>query len=63
MIWEKEEKDGNFVFSGKWPTSPRDAYAGLMVRESYDQMYLLQGSKEDCFKLFKIDFPLTVKTE
>ena len=37
MNWKKEREDGNFVFSNKWPTSERDAYAGLMVRESKDK--------------------------
>jgi hypothetical protein len=100
MNWEKEREDGNFVFSNKWPTSDRDAYAGLMVRESEDKrwvmgiawesfisaqghnpwkcmhlsirvgplkqgekktirgrIYLFKGSKEDCLRYFKRDFP------
>lgn len=99
LLWEKEQKDGNFVFSDKWPTSPRDAYSGLIVRESDDRkwvigiawesflsaqgynpwrcmhlsirvgplrmgetktirgkMYLFEGSKDDCFGLFNVDF-------
>jgi len=38
---EKEGQDGKFVFSRKWPTSDRDAYAGLMVRESEDQKWVM----------------------
>ena len=39
MDWEKESKDGNFVFASKkynykWPVSERNAQAGLMIRES-----------------------------
>jgi len=32
MNRKKERQDGHFVFSEKWPTSERDAYAGLMAR-------------------------------
>lgn len=35
--WEKEREDGQFVWHEKWPTSKRDAYAGLLVRESKDR--------------------------
>jgi len=31
---DAESADGRFVFSHKWPTSPDDAHAGLIVRES-----------------------------
>ena len=41
MAWEKELKDGNFVFSEKWPTSGRDAHAGLLVRESEDEKWTM----------------------
>ena len=41
MAWEKERTDGNFVFSEKWPTSDRDAYAGLLVRESEDKKWVM----------------------
>jgi len=39
MDWEKEREDGNFVFESaehnyKWPTSERNAHAGLLIRES-----------------------------
>jgi hypothetical protein len=37
MAWDKERKDGKFVFDKKWPTSGRDAHAGLLVRESQDK--------------------------
>ena len=30
-----------FVFSNKWPTSDRDAYQGIMVRESQDQRWVM----------------------
>jgi hypothetical protein len=100
MKWKKEQPDGNFAFSFKWPNSDRDAYAGLIIRESSDhkwtmgiawesfisaqghnpwtcmhlsikvgplakgqtktirgKMYLFKGTKEDCLKYFKNDFP------
>jgi len=41
MSREKERKDGAFIFSSKWPTSDRDAYAGLMVRESEDKQWVM----------------------
>ena len=41
MAWEKERKDGKFVFSEKWPTSSRDAQAGLLVRESEDKKWTM----------------------
>jgi hypothetical protein len=41
MAWEKERKNGKFVFSEKWPTSDRDAYAGLLVRESEDKKWTM----------------------
>lgn len=31
---DAEAVDGRFVFSHKWPTSPDNAHAGLIVRES-----------------------------
>ncbi len=34
MDWEKEGEDEDFVFSFKWPTSERNAHAGLLIRES-----------------------------
>jgi len=33
---DRKAKGGRFVFSDKWPTSPDDAHAGLIVRESND---------------------------
>jgi hypothetical protein len=33
---DKVSPSGQFVFSGKWPTSPRNAVAGLIIRESAD---------------------------
>jgi hypothetical protein len=41
MSWDKERKDGKFVFSEKWPTSARDAHAGLLVRESEDEKWTM----------------------
>ncbi|UCG50249.1 MAG: hypothetical protein JSU94_10740 [Phycisphaerales bacterium] len=41
MAWQKERKYGTFVFSEKWPTSSRDAYAGLLVRESEDKKWTM----------------------
>lgn len=41
MGWKKERDDGRFVFSGKWPTSERDAYAGLLIRESEDRKWVM----------------------
>jgi hypothetical protein len=41
MSWEKESKEGAFVFDNKWPTSGRDAYAGIMIRESKDGRYVM----------------------
>lgn len=41
MRWDKERGDGRFVFDEKWPTSERDAYAGVMVRESTDGRYVM----------------------
>jgi len=41
MAWEKEREDGKFVFSEKWPTSDRDAHAGLLVRESEDKKWTM----------------------
>jgi hypothetical protein len=98
MSWAKEREDGRFVFDEKWPTSERDAFAGVMIRESTDGryvmgigwesflsaqghnpwncmhlsirvgplvrgekrkirgwMYLFEGSKEDCLKIFEND--------
>lgn len=34
--WDKESEDDAFLFESKWPLSDRDAYAGIMVRESDD---------------------------
>ena len=39
--WDKERGDGKFVFSEKWPTSSRDARAGLLVRESEDRKWTM----------------------
>ncbi len=41
MAWDKEKDDGTFIWSDKWPTSPRDAYAGIMIRESSDGRYVM----------------------
>jgi len=39
--WEKERQDGKFVFDEKWPTSVRNAYAGIIIRESIDKRYVM----------------------
>jgi hypothetical protein len=41
MSWDKEKEDGRFVFDEKWPTSERDAFAGIMIRESGDECYVM----------------------
>lgn len=41
MNWEKERQDGKFVFDEKWPTSERNAYAGIIIRESVDKRYVM----------------------
>ena len=41
MAWDKERKNGKFVFDKKWPTSGRDAHAGLLVRESQDKKWTM----------------------
>jgi hypothetical protein len=41
MAWDKERDDDLFVFDEKWPTSKRDAYAGIMIRESDYRRYVM----------------------
>jgi hypothetical protein len=41
MSWDKEKEDGSFIFDEKWPTSERDAFAGIMIRESGDRRYVM----------------------
>jgi len=41
MTWAEDNGDGGFVFDEKWPTSDRDAYAGIMIRESDDKRYVM----------------------
>ncbi len=41
MNRKKERDDGDFVFSDKWPTSDRDAYSGLIIRESDDKQWVM----------------------
>jgi len=41
MDWKKERGANGFVFSEKWPTSDRDAYAGLLIRESQDRQWTM----------------------
>lgn len=41
MSWNKEREDGAFVFDNKWPASERDAYAGVLIRESADARYVM----------------------
>jgi hypothetical protein len=38
---------GEFVFSSKWPTSPVDATAGILIRESKDQRWVTAIAWED----------------
>ena len=37
---DKQADDGRFVFSHKWPTSPDNAHAGLIVRESTNNQWV-----------------------
>ena len=41
MAWKKERGEEDFVFSEKWPTSDRDVYAGLLVREAQDRQWTM----------------------
>ncbi|MDA0347457.1 MAG: hypothetical protein O3C43_13025 [Verrucomicrobia bacterium] len=45
--WKKERDDGQFVWYQKWPTSKRDAYAGVLVRESEDRSQTMAIVWED----------------
>jgi hypothetical protein len=47
LAWEKESEDDAFVFSHKWPTSERNAMAGLMIRESLDKRWVMGIAWED----------------
>lgn len=38
---------GQFVFSGKWPTSPVNSHAGLIIRESSDGQWVTGISWDD----------------
>ena len=53
MDWEKESENDKFVFEGKkynykWPISERNAYDGLMIRES-DDNDMVMGIAWDSF--------------
>jgi len=37
---DAEAENGTYVFTEKWPTSPDDAYAGLLMRESADREWI-----------------------
>lgn len=37
LNWDKEREDEDFVFTHKWPTSQKNAHAGVMIRESEDR--------------------------
>ena len=37
---DKLSPDGKFAFSSKWPTSPRNAHGGLLLRESTDGQWV-----------------------
>ena len=41
MSWQKEREDGRFTFDRKWPTSERDAFSGILIRESSDGRYVM----------------------
>jgi hypothetical protein len=41
MAWHKERDDDQFVFNYKWPTSERNAHAGLIIRESDDNKWVM----------------------
>jgi hypothetical protein len=41
ISWDKPKTHPEFMFSTKWPTSKRDAYQGLMIRESQDQQWVM----------------------
>ncbi len=45
--WEKERDDGQFIWYHKWPTSKRNAHAGLLVRESEDRTQIMAIVWED----------------
>ena len=47
MNWEKQREDGQFVWYHKWPTSPRNAYKGVLVRESEDRTQTMAIVWED----------------
>jgi len=40
MAWHKESEASQFVFNAKWPTSQRNAHAGLIIRESEDNKWV-----------------------
>ena len=41
MSWTRERADGRFVWDEKWPTSARDAYDGILMRESDNGRYVM----------------------
>jgi hypothetical protein len=41
ISWQAPEMNRKFVFSEKWPTSDRDAYKGVMIRESLDKQWVM----------------------
>jgi len=45
--WKKERDDGQFVWHQKWPTSKRNAHAGVLVRESEDRTQTMAIVWED----------------
>ena len=45
--WKKERGDGQFVWHHKWPTSKRDAFAGVLVRESENRTQTMAIVWED----------------
>jgi hypothetical protein len=44
---DARSREGQFVFSQKWPTSPSDAAAGFIIRESSDRRWVAGLAWED----------------
>ena len=48
QVEKVRRESGPFIFDGKWPTSPVDAYKSLMVRESLDGKWVTGIAWENC---------------
>ncbi len=46
-VLDGKSPEGKFEFSGKWPTSPKNAVAGIMIRESSDGKWVSGIAWED----------------